>query len=66
MWTSCHLPYRDLAKCSSLRLGDAVGMTQFGINRFWLAPAELLVVGSRHDHDQSEYLDIDMKFTAGR
>jgi uncharacterized cupin superfamily protein len=29
-------------------------------------PAELLVVGSRHDADHGEYPDIDLKFKAGR
>jgi len=55
----------------TLRPGDAAGFKAGDRDGHCLqnrsgAPAQLLVVGSRHDEDHGEYADIDMKFLPGR
>jgi uncharacterized cupin superfamily protein len=55
----------------TLRAGDAAGFKAGDRDGHCLqnrssAPAQLLVVGSRHDDDHGEYSDIDMQFLPGR
>jgi len=55
----------------TLRAGDAAGFKAGDRDGHCLqnrstGPAQLLVVGSRHDDDHGEYSDIDMKFLPGR
>jgi uncharacterized cupin superfamily protein len=56
---------------ATLRAGDAAGFRAGERDGHCLqnrtsAPAQLLVVGSRHDADHGEYSDIDMQFLPGR
>jgi uncharacterized cupin superfamily protein len=55
----------------TLRAGDAAGFKAgerdgHCFQNRSAAPAQLLVVGSRHDADHGEYSDIDMQFLPGR
>ncbi len=55
----------------TLRAGDAAGFKAGDQDGHCLQnrstePAQLLVVGSRHDDDHGEYSDIDMQFLPGR
>lgn len=55
----------------TLRTGDSVGFKAGDRNGHHFqnrsaTPAQLLIVGSRHDADQGEYSDIDMQFLPGR